>query len=288
MSRPIFLTPEMIAGASADFAEQLAKARAFNGSVSYSKTFTYSADHRASLVFTPDAYAKMRLLVEGFTTEVAWHGVVSRSETDPARFDVTDILVYPQEVTGGEVEMDQEGYGKWLDEHLDDDRFFHLQFQGHSHVDFQAFPSPTDLDHQQQILSQIRKDGFYIFMIANKRHEYWMQIFDLRENVCYDTTDIELCLGEQSDDLKAFLADAKAMVQTKTYGATGGWAGKYGNYGNYSGRGYYDDYDPYDKSSNKKGSKSTTGKDKKGKITPSDDTMWERLYGDYDPDKNRK
>lgn len=288
MSRPIFLTPEMIAGASADFAEQLAKSRAFNGSISYSKTFTYSADHRARLVFTPDAYAKMRLLVEGFKTEVAWHGVVSRSETDPAQFDVTDILVYPQEVTGGEVEMDQEGYGKWLDEHLDDDRFFHLQFQGHSHVDFQAFPSPTDLDHQQQVLAQIRKDGFYIFMIANKRHEYWMQIFDLRENICYETNDIDLCLGEHGDDLNDFLSIARTMVKTKTYGATGG---QFGNYGDYSGRSYYDDYDPYGttKGYDKKDTKSTTkNKDKKGKITPREDGMWEKLYGGYDPDKNRK
>lgn len=235
MSRPIKLTEEMVKAVQAEFLGKLSGAKMFDGKLSYDKTFSYEKGSRkASLVFTPEAYAKMTMLVQSFSTEVAWHGVVYRDEQDSSRFNVTDILVYPQEVTGGTVDMDEVGYGQWIDKGIvdNDERMNHLYFQGHSHVNMGVSPSSTDLGHQESVLKAQRNDKFYIFMITNKKFDTWIRIFDLKENVCYEKEDIELMIGEDGVDLNQFIEDAKKMVKTRTYtpkstklGTYGGWAG---------------------------------------------------------------
>jgi len=173
-------------------------------------------DKRARIQFTPVAYAKMLALIHGFATEVAWHGVVTKLSNGLYR--ISDILVYPQMVTGATVRTDEQVYGAWLRKQ-DDETFNNLRTQGHSHVNMKPSPSPQDLTDQNIILDQMGGDcKFYIFMIWNKKLERNIRIYDLEENLLYDTDDVDVSIGAENTDLATFLAEAKEAVEVSLPG----------------------------------------------------------------------
>ena len=247
MSRPIKLTNELIAAIQEEFITNVRKMKLFDGKLNYTKNFKWEGDDRASIVFSPVAFAKMTMLVQNFTSEVAWHGVALRDEKEKAKFYITDILVYPQVVTGSTVNTDQEAYQTWLYTH-EDDVFNNIRMQGHSHVDFSTNPSGVDTTHQEKILSQIDDDMFYIFMIWNKKFERHIKIFDMANNTLYEPDDIDIYIGEDGCDLEAFIKDAKSIVKTKTYQNTY-------QYNKNGQAGFQQGYVPYDKTKGKSGGK---------------------------------
>ena len=228
MAKPIKFTDSIREEIISNFVEAIKTVRMTDGEIKFSQKFKYDDGRRAKVIFTSVAYAKMLMLVQHFTNEVAWHGVCVRDEHDPATFRVTDILVYPQSVTGATVDMDQEKYGAWIADNIDDDRFCDLNLQGHSHVRMGVFPSGTDIGHQSEILSQLRKDGFYVFMIANKMGDTWFSIYDLRENCLYENADIDYYIGSDEVCLATFLKEADGLVVSK-------YAYNYGNKGSNTG-----------------------------------------------------
>lgn len=228
MSKPIKLTDELVQAAVEEFAKALAGLKMSDGKVSYTKKFTYSDDDKAQVLFTPLAYTKMVSLIMTYSTEVAWHGVGQR--VDNAKFLITDILVYPQTVTGGNVEMDTDAYAKWLIDNIEDDRFNHIIMQGHSHVNASTKPSSVDLKHQDDILAMLSDDMYYIFLIWNKHLEHTTKIYDLQNNTLYEDEDISYGIADEDFDVDAFLAESKALVKEKKQ--TAPYYGSYGkNYG---------------------------------------------------------
>lgn len=224
MAKPIKFTDDIRAKIIENFTETIKNTRMSDGKISFTQTFKYEDKRRASVVFSSVAYAKMLMLVQHFSNEVAWHGVCVRDEEDPSTFRVSDILVYPQSVTGATVDMDQEKYGNWIADNIDDERFCYLNLQGHSHVRMGVTPSGTDINHQSEILSQLRKDGFYVFMIANKQGDIWFSIYDLRENCLYENADIDYYIGSDEISLADFLDEADGLVVSKynySYNKTG-------------------------------------------------------------------
>lgn len=214
MSKIIKLTPEHIAECTKEFQEKLNSGKFADGRISFSKTFG-STSRKAKLYFTELAWLKMQTLVREFDKEVAWHGVAKRGEDETKdEYYITDILVYPQEVSGASVEMDVAKYDEWIRDNFDDERFFHIGMQGHSHVKMQTNPSSVDLGHQEAILNQLTDDMFYIFVIWNKFDSKNIKIYDLAKNVLFETADVDVeVLGD-------FLKDAKDMVKEKTYKPT--------------------------------------------------------------------
>lgn len=225
MSKPIILKEEVKMEFLGRFKKFLDDVRLTDGKISYvidDKLFKYEKNqHVAEVVFSAVAYSKMVMLLSGFSTEVAWHGVCRRDEEADNIFYVDDILVYPQTVTGSTVDMDQEGYGMWLFENDEDERFDRIRMQGHSHVNFGVTPSGTDRDHQDEILAEMPRDTFYIFMIMNKKFDRHFEIYDLANNILYENEDVDLYIGDENVNLDLFMADAKEMVKTKTYNYTG-------------------------------------------------------------------
>jgi len=215
MSKPITLTDELIAKMQEEFAEHLRKTKLSDGKLTYTKSFSYDdEDAKAKLMFTALAYLKMLSLVQHVSDEVAWHGFVERKADD--LFLITDIVVYPQTVTGATVNTDQERYQRWIME-VDDEKFNNLRMQGHSHVNMACSPSPTDLNHQEQILQQLTGDSYYIFIIWNKRGDHNIKIYDFANNTLYEDKDIEVGVIDEGFDLDDFLAEADENVQKKTY-----------------------------------------------------------------------
>lgn len=235
MPKPIVLTEEVIQEMAQDFAKKLRTAKLSDGKLTYTQSFSYEADDggKVYVVFKPEAYAKMLTLLYSFDSEVAWHGTVERLADDC--FMISDILVYPQEVTGTTVNTDQDKYQQWIME-IDGEVFDKLHMQGHSHVNMQTSPSVTDLTHQEAILSQLDDQRFYIFMIWNKRMEHNIKIYDMASNTLYEDSDITVTVQGEGCDMDRFIKDAKSAV-VKKYG---GYAYGGSNYGgsNYGGSSY--------------------------------------------------
>lgn len=214
MPKPIKLTEALIEQMKAEFAEKLAKLKLSDGHISYTRSLTYEKKDGdgATILFEPVAYAKMLMLLDRFSDEVAWHGLVERR--DDRTFVITDILVYPQEVTGITVDTDQERYQQWLiDIHKRGDGTFEkLKMQGHSHVTAPTGPSTTDRDYYDDRLKQLTDEEFYIFMIFNKRLEHTCMIYDMKNNVMFDNNDITIGISCDGGNLDGFIADAKQQV----------------------------------------------------------------------------
>ena len=208
MSKPIFLTEDNIDRAVSEFRKSL-EGKISDGKVSFSKVFSYAENVKANVLFTPVAYAKMVSVLHHFDSEVAWHGAVTRQGDNT--FIISDIDVFPQIVTGSDVTTDQEKYQRWFitaSERFGND----MLMQGHSHVNFSPTPSSVDETYYEQMLSQLGGQGFYVFMIFNKRMEHTIRIYDYDNNVFYEDQDIHVGLYDQGFDLNAFLATADQAV----------------------------------------------------------------------------
>lgn len=219
MSKPIMMTEAFKQECRADFEKALALTKCADGKLNFTKVFA-DLNRKATIFFTPVAWVKMTKLLQEFDNEVAWYGVADRG-ADPAKdeYIISDILVYPQRVTGATVDMDPVECSKWVQEHMEqgDERFQSFCMQGHSHVKMATSPSGTDIHHQEEILCDVRKDGFYIFMIWNKYLASTNKIYDLRKNVLFENEDITvdiLCDGEAVSD---FIAEAKSLVKETAY-----------------------------------------------------------------------
>lgn len=143
---------------------------------------------KPTLIFSYTAELKIDSLVAMCDTECAWHGIIAHIPGTDV-FKVEDILVYPQKVYAAFVESDDELYPNWLNE-LDDDTFYKCRMQGHSHVNMPVSPSPQDLKYYDELMSL--KPDYYIFMIANKRDQVYVEIRDEVHNVIYETNDIDI------------------------------------------------------------------------------------------------
>ncbi len=213
MSKPIKLTPDILAECRADFEKALASAKLADGKISFTRTFTMKS-RKAGVHFTTLAWRKMTALLRGFDKEVAWHGVARRGAKED-EYIVEDIVAYPQTVSGASVEMDTEKYAMWLADNAEDERFSHLRMQGHSHVHMGVTPSSVDLNHQEEILHMLGEGDFYIFMIWNKRLESNVKIYDLEKNVLFEDADVSVTY--EPDETDGFVEEAKKLVAEKVY-----------------------------------------------------------------------
>lgn len=219
MANKIFADPDDIAAFIKKIRDKLLSGK-WCGEINIKEKF--GADKRtANLYISPIAYTKMFALVNDFTTEVEWHGLIQR--IDESEFELYDILVFPHEVGSATVTSNQEEYEKWLDT-IDDTTFNNMKFHGHSHVNMGVTPSGVDESYRESIVSQLpndsTKDVFYAFMIVNKKHEIQATIYDVTENAVYDTRNKDLVVDTMFGDgvmLSDFVAAAKKIaVPAKT------------------------------------------------------------------------
>ena len=219
MSKPIYVPKQ-----DADRLIEQIKAQLFGskcyGSIEIKQNLAKD-NRRAMLYFSPTAWIKMTALVSEFSTEVQWHGLVSRVSED--EFEVYDIIVPPHRVTAATVTSDQEKYTEWINS-LDDDTFNNLRFHGHSHVNMAVTPSTVDTDYRRDIITQLPRadennDVFYIFLIINKSHYWSAEIYDLTNNALYSTVDKEIdmrVLLDDGDDVESFVIEAKKLAVYNT------------------------------------------------------------------------
>lgn len=166
---------------------------------------------------TPDAYIKMRKLVDDNTTEIGWYGTVTQMPGLNA-FVIDDILVYPQTVTGVTCEQDDDRIFEF-EMSLTTEQVNHKRFQGHSHVNMGVTPSGVDEQFYQDLLSQVQ--DYFIICVTNKRNEYTVRFYDIANNILYTDLKIKVLL-ENGTDVDGWFEDTKSQlknrVQHNTYG----------------------------------------------------------------------
>lgn len=190
-----------------------------DGKFSYNVTLQASTE-KASVIFTESAWLKMQALIREFDKEVAWHGVATRADADGEnRYLISDILVYPQNVTGATVNTDQEEYQTWLMSH-DDDVFNNIRMQGHSHVNMGVTPSSVDETLYEKFINQLEDDMFYIFMIWNKKGDKTIKIYDMAKNTMFDTSDCEVRILDNQIGIEGFIKNAKESVKDRVFTST--------------------------------------------------------------------
>ena len=188
--KPIKLTEEMRTKALQNFQNLL---NDYNGSSDLniritSKTLLEDACENPIVYLTASTYLKIMSVVSTSNKELAWHGVVTKLDNN---YLISDIMLYPQTVTTTTVDADEEKYAQWLMQ-LDDNTIKTLRFQGHSHVNMGASPSGRDTDNWQKFLNILKDDDFYIFCIANKKGDFYWNIYDKSKNILFENQDITM------------------------------------------------------------------------------------------------
>lgn len=169
---------------------------------------------KAKILFTPEAWLKMKKLVKNTSSEIGWYGLTERNEKT---FKITDILVYPQEVSGATVTTDETEHLNWLYS-LEDEVFNKIRMQGHSHVNMGVTPSGVDTKLYDDTVAQLPENDFYIFIILNKTNQIFIEIYDKAENVIYETKDVEIdILFESNMTSTEWNKDVKQVVKEKKY-----------------------------------------------------------------------
>ena len=167
---------------------------------------------KAKLIILPVAWEKLIALVDECDKEIAWHGTVTRTDNV---YTITDILVFPQTVTGCTVTSDETEYSLWI-ANQPDEIFNSLRFHGHSHVNMGTSPSGTDTTYQEDILRNLK--DFYIFAIFNKKGDHWCAIYDVDNNVAYENKDIEL-VTPNTGNVEWAKEQIKSYVKSNDYTA---------------------------------------------------------------------
>lgn len=137
--------------------------------------------------FSSKAYIKLRFLLANFDKEVGFYGLVKHIE--PEEYLIYDIKVYPQKVTGATVTTNEIELGKWYDT-LTDEEFADKRMQGHSHVNMSPNPSSVDLEDRKSKIHDLNNDDYFIFFIFNKSLKFTVDLYQMDENIHYETDDI--------------------------------------------------------------------------------------------------
>ena len=168
-----------------------------------------------TIYITPNAYIKMRMLVDKNDKEIGWYGIVNEMPGLQATYIIEDIIVYPQKVTGVTVEQDEDRMFEF-EMSLTTEQVNHKRFHGHSHVNIGTSPSGVDESFYQDLLSQVT--DYFIITITNKHNEYTTRFYDVANNILYTDVPIQLLQNDGSLDLDWYETN-KEQVKEHTYQA---------------------------------------------------------------------
>lgn len=204
MSRMIKIENSFLDKVKEEFLKMLEKGNFKDNTISFKQKIVGNTNEKADVFIEDKAYQKMFALVDHFSTEIAWHCLAKRD--DKGKYTISDVIVYPQKVTGATVNTDQEKYQMWLFE-LPDEVFPLVRCQAHSHVNMATSPSGTDTNYYDQIVETLGDEDFFIFMILNKRRDIFCNIYDKKYNVMYESKDITIT-KTYDDEIEELLKDA--------------------------------------------------------------------------------
>lgn len=218
--KPIYLTKEIEEDMLKKFFEKFKKEWAnFRDNLndtkfSVTQEFSEAAKEKVTILFSQQAYLRMKALVDYFDTEVAWYGLVEKLE--PKKYRVYDVRVCKQYVSGAKVDTEDEDTLEFFNS-LTDDEAEHMHFQAHSHVKMSTGASCVDQQNQADVVSSMGKKGFYLFQIWNKQGEISSYVYDLDDNMYYDSKDVIIDIEDEKGTLLDYIDTVEKLVQEKKF-----------------------------------------------------------------------
>lgn len=189
------------------------------------KRITESNIQEPDIYITVNAYQKILTLTKEYSTEVAWHCLVEHPQGTNA-YLIYDVLVFPQEVTGGTANGIDGEYEMWLAT-LPDEQFERVRCHMHSHVNMGVTPSGVDEGYYSNLMTQVT--DYYITMIINKKSEYHLRFYDKANNILYTDKELIICF-EDGTPLSTWYDSVKGMVKEKVYTPTATTPSPYRDY----------------------------------------------------------
>lgn len=174
-----------------------------------------------TVLFTPEALNKMGAYVGLMSHEVGWMSSVERVNAD--LFIVTDCFLFGQDVHSTTTEIDAEMMGSMAHEIIASNPengaeiINSLRCWGHSHVNMSTSPSGQD-EKQMDDFGEIVQD-YMIRIIANKRGDIRVDIFDYERGLVFESVDWDITADTESD-LLDFALELEKKVSVIGYASS--------------------------------------------------------------------
>jgi len=203
-----------------------------------------------------NAMNKMKQYVHQSDLEIGWLGTASKLGNT---YIIEDVFLFKQEVNATTTEITTEGLNEFamglLSQENGVETWNKMKVWGHSHVHMDTSPSMQD-NEQVNVFSD-NADDFFIRIIANKKDDYRIDLYDYTTGVLYEELPYTINYGKDSEiieslyrkideikqlinvrinpsqELKAIIAsEIKLKVKKKEYGTISGGFDDYCNYFN--------------------------------------------------------
>ena len=133
------------------------------------------------------ALDKMSAYVGLMNTEIGWMATVEQDAADV--YTITDCYLLEQEVSPVTTEIGAQGIGQLVQELIEQDPVSGVEIAnklrcwGHSHVDMGTTPSDQDERQMKRLAEDV--DDFMIRLIANKRGDIRIDVFDYERGLVF-------------------------------------------------------------------------------------------------------
>lgn len=176
--------------------------------------FSEELKEKIHIIFTPEAYLRMKALVKYFDTEVAWYGLVRK--IDDKTYYVYDVKVCKQTVDGAKVDTDPDDALEFFNS-LTEEEAQDMLFQAHSHVRMSTTASAIDIQNQMDVIRNMGKTGYYIFQIWNKNGDINTYMYDVDAGLFYDKKDVIIEIEDSLGSLDDFILSVADLVEEKKF-----------------------------------------------------------------------
>ena len=168
--------------------------------------------------FAPKVYIdikamnKMKEYVRQSSLEIGWLGTARRFSN---QIFIDDVFLFKQEVHSTTTEITTEGLNDFAMELLSQEDgveiWNNMKVWGHSHVNMSTSPSSQD-DKQIEVFSQ-NADDFFIRIIANKKDDFRIDLYDYTTGVIYEQLPYEVDYGEDKDIIESLYKKIEEITE---------------------------------------------------------------------------
>ena len=189
----------------------------FNPKSTYTTTIKQIKNKNVNFGISNDALTLMQKYVEGCTDEIGWFFTVEKDEEYPGWYFIEDCILFHQEVHSTTTEVNGDNLIKLSEEILskpDGVEFWNkMKGWGHSHVNMGVTPSGQD-DNQMEFFSNSGFD-FFVRIIANKKGELKIDLYDYSIGVAYIDVPWTVYSGIEERELASQIVELQKQIEAK-------------------------------------------------------------------------
>lgn len=165
-----------------------------------------------------NALNKMKEYIRQSNKEIGWLGTVVKEN---GMYNILDVYLFKQEVHETTTEITTDGLNEFAIEILSQEDgmeiWNNMKMWGHSHVNMSTSPSVQD-DNQMDLFTQNAND-FFIRIIANKKYEFRIDVWDYEKGVIYEKLNYIIDYGKDAEliqELQTKIFKLQSIIDDKT------------------------------------------------------------------------